>query len=76
MLLKPFKRKSAVQKGILKSLHHKSGREGAPDVAPVIEEDGGDNADFTQLAAIARPKEADTAEGGKGSWRITSFSFE
>ena len=76
MLLKPFKRKSAVQKGILNPLNHGSGGKGAPDVAPVIEEDGGDNVDFTQLAAIAQPKEAETVEGGKGSWRIICFSFE
>ena len=45
-------------------------------MAPVIKEDGGDNVDFTQLAAIVQPKEGDAAEGGKGSWRITCFSFE
>jgi hypothetical protein len=71
MLLKPFKRKSAVQKGILKPLHHESGGEGAPDVAPVIDEKDGENVDFTKLAAIAQPKEGDIGDGGKGSWRMT-----
>jgi len=60
----------------LNPLHHESGGEGAPDVAPVIAEGGGDNVDFTQLAAIVQPKEGEHGEGGKGSWRITYFSFE
>lgn len=71
MLLKPFKRKSAVQKGILNPLHHQLGGEGAPDVDPVIEGENGENMDFTQLAAIAQPKEGENGDGGKGSWRIT-----
>ena len=51
MLLKPFKRKSVAQKGILDPLHHESGGVGAPDVAPVIEDEDGDIVDFKQLAA-------------------------
>jgi hypothetical protein len=71
MLLKPFKRKSAVQKGILNNLHHELGGEGAPDVAPVIDGEEGENFNFTQLAAIAQPKEGENGDGGKGSWSMT-----
>jgi hypothetical protein len=55
----------------LNPLHHQLGGEGAPDVAPVIEGEDGENMNFTQLAAIAQPNEGENGDGGKGSWRMT-----
>ena len=49
-------------------LFQESGGDGTPDVAPIIEDGHGDNEDFTQIAAIAQPKENDIGERAKSSY--------